>query len=159
MITKITFRVLSEHREKIKTIPIEHPKFKVIPASKFLGIDLPAISIESQVIEYLDNIDKAQLMIDNNWDLIIDYYPPKREKTCSEEIDEFLQFSEPYLQLFPTIRRPFSAVVYEAKDQLFGRKKSNDTKFKEVLDLISMCNKAAEGTIQMIINSTKKYIE
>lgn len=159
MVTKITFRVLSEHREKTQTIPIEHPEFKIIPASKFLGVQLPSISIELQVINYLDEIDKSQLMIDNNWDLIIDYYPPKREKTRSEEIDEFLQFSEPYLQLFPTIRRPFSAIVYEAKDQLFGRKKSNETKFKEVLDLISMCNKTAEGTLQMIINSTKKYIE
>ena len=89
MVTKITFRVLSEHEEKIKTIPIEHPEFKVILASKFLGVDLPAISIESQVIEYLDNIDKTQLMIDNNWDLIIDYYPLKEKKLVVKKLMNF----------------------------------------------------------------------
>jgi len=159
MITKITFKVLSNHEERTQTIPIEHPEFKEIPACKFLGVDIPKVSIESQVIDYLDEIDKSQLMIDNDWDFIIDYYPPKKRKTRSDEIEEFLQFSEPYLQLFPSIRRAFSAVVYEAKDTLFGRGKSNDTKFKETLDLISMCNKTAQGTLNMIINMNKKYLE
>lgn len=159
MTTKITFKVLSNHKERTQTIPIEHPEFKEIPAGKFLGVDIPEVSVESQIINYLDEIDKTQLMIENDWDLIIDYYPPKKKKTCSNEIEEFLQFSEPYLQLFPSIRRAFSAVTYESKDILFGRGKSNDTKFKEVLDLISMCNKAAQGTIDMIININKKYLE
>ena len=159
MVTNITFKVLSEHREKTKTIPIEHPEFKEIPASKFLGVDLPAISIEAQVIDYLDEIDKSQLMIDNDWDMIIDYYPVKKKKSIDEEIEEFLEFSEPYLQLYPDLRRSFGAIVYEYKDRLFGRRKSNESKFDEVLKLINICYKTASGTIDMILNSTQKYLE
>lgn len=156
MITNVTFEVLTNHKYVIQTIPIEHPEFEIIPAVNFQGTELPEISIEDQVICWLYEMDKSQLMEDNYWDLIIDFYilDIKNEE---EEIKEFLEYSSSFLS--SDLERPFSAVCSECKDLLFGQGKSNIEKFEMVMKLISMCNKISLGTLQMVINSTKKYIE
>lgn len=156
MTTNVTFEVLINHKYAIQTIPIEHPEFEVIPPVVFQGIELPETSIEEQVICWLCEQDKSQLMEDNDWDLIIDYYILDI-KSEEEEIKKFLEYSSPFLS--PDLERPFSAVCSECKDLLFGQGKSNLEKFEIVIKLINMCNKISLGTLQMIINSTKKYIE
>ena len=58
MKTKVIFRGLSDGRIVYRHIQIRH-NFSIIPETEFLGYKLPAQSVESQVIDYLDSIDKS----------------------------------------------------------------------------------------------------
>lgn len=150
MKTKITFKALKDGNVVYKNIDIEH-SFKVKPCEYFNGYKLPQESIESQVIDYLDEIDKTEIMQKNGFDIILDYYPYKKG-TKKNEIKDFLLFCEPYLQKFPNLRRPFSAIIHESQNTLFGKHKSNTTKIKEVLNGVSIANKAALGTLEALNN-------
>lgn len=153
--TIITFKALSDHRIIKKDIPIEH-SFQVIPPSVFAGVTLPATSIESQVIDYLDSIDKRDLMAEHDFDVILDYWP-KRTRKKRDEVAEFIEYCKPYIQRFPQLKRPFGAIISESKDVLFGKNKSNETKLKEVLNMVGISNKVAMGTfdvISRILNSS-----
>ena len=79
MVTVITFKAISERKIVHKNIAIEH-NFEEIPPIKFMGVELPATSVESQVIDMLDESDKSQIMIDYDFDIILDYYPKKPRK-------------------------------------------------------------------------------
>lgn len=147
MTTKIVFKAMSDGRIVHKTIPIEHPKFDVIPSDVFLGYELPAQSVQSQVIDYLDGIDKSDIMAKYGFDVILDYYP-KKHKVRKQRIDEvtgLIEYMRPIVELHPELQRPIEAIISEAKEELFGKGKSNETKAKEVLRMVSMSLKAATG--------------
>lgn len=146
--TIVTFKALRDGVVVYKNIPIYH-HFQELPAEDFNGIQLPATSVESQVIHHLDEIDKRDMMIQYDFDIIIDYFP-KKKRVKKNEIEEFVKFCKPYLDMYPYLIRPFNAVVSESKDILFGRGKSNEQKFKEALNLISVSLKAAEGAMNLI---------
>ena len=146
--TIVTFKALRNGVVVYKNIPIYH-HFQELPAEEFNGIQLPATSVESQVIHHLDEIDKRDMMIQYDFDIIIDYFP-KKKRGKKNEIEEFVKFCKPYLDMYPYLIRPFNAVVSESKDILFGKGKSNEQKFKEALNLISVSLKAAEGAMNLI---------
>lgn len=161
--TIITFKAITSDRRIVhKNIAIEH-EFDVIPAQKWHGIDLPPTSIEEQVMNQLDETDKSQIMLDYDFDLIIDYWPKKPRKKKADEIAEFMIFCEPIFEVRKDLRRPFEAIISEHKDKLFGKGKSNKTKFEEILNIYSMTMKAAEGALNMalkILNTpTPKLLE
>lgn len=152
MITKVCFKAISNHKIVRKTIPIEH-NFEVIPGEEFLGYKLPETSIESQVIDYLDVIDKSDIMLKYDFDMIIDYYIPKKKKKKRDEIIEFIKYLKPYIS--EDMYRPIEAIISEAKDILFGKSKSNETKAKELFIIYGIVNKSIKGTL----NSIEKVIE
>lgn len=149
MKTKVCFKALSNRKIVRKIIPIEH-NFRVIPEENFNGFILPKQSIESQVIDYLDSIDKSELMAKYNFDIIFDYYIPKKKKSKSSEIQEFIEYLSPYISI--ENNRSIRAVISEAKDILFGRGKSNETKAKELFVMLNIANKSIKGTIDVIEN-------
>ena len=69
MITPIKFKCLVHGKIKNIIIPIEHE----ITSPHYNGVIWE--SVESQVIDYLDGIDKRDIMIKYDIDVIIDYYP------------------------------------------------------------------------------------
>lgn len=147
METKITFKALDYDGKIVhKTIPIKHT-FKVKPEETFMGYTFSPQSIESQVIEYLDSMDKKELMQKYRFSVILDYYPQKKKKSKKEEFVTFMNF----LSEIITIDRSIEAVISESKDILFGKGKSNIQKAKEVLAMTSIAYKAAEGTLGMVI--------
>ena len=145
MKTKITFKGIDDRGKIIRrTIPIEH-NFTEQPAEEFMGVLLPPTSVEDQVIEYLDTIDKSDIMDKYGFYIILDYYPyVKRNK--KKEFEEFIQ----YLSAVMPIDRSVIAVVSEAKDVLFGKGKSNYTKAVELLNMQNIAFKAAGGMLEMI---------
>lgn len=153
MKTKIVFKGLSNGKVIRRTIPIEH-NFKEIPSGEFLGYMLPRQSVESQVIDYLDTIDKSEIMAKYNFDLILDYYIPKKKKSKDEEIAEFID----YLSKFVPIDRPIEAIISEAEDMLFGQGKSNKTKAIEVIKMLTIAYKASTGTMAMVSNMFKESL-
>lgn len=144
----VTFKVLSEGKIKYKNIPIEH-NFKEIPGFIFDGIEFPSTSIEEQVILMLDEMDKWELMVKNDWEIIFDYYI-KKKKDKKSELQLFIEFCQPYLNLYPTLVIPFEAIIKNSYNILFGKGKSNETKFKEVLNLIDVSFKSINGTLNML---------
>lgn len=147
MKTKVRFKALRRGAVVRRTLLIEHPDFNVVPSEIFNGYELPPIPIESQVIDYLDSIDKSDIMVQNDWDMILDYYP-YHKRNHRNEIKEFITFMQPYVDMFPELQRPFEAVMSEAKDVLFGRRKSNETKAKELLKMVDMSLRASRGTLE-----------
>lgn len=154
MKTPITFVAVRDRRTIYKTIKIEHD-FEVIPAMVFNGQTFPETSIERQVIDYLDSIDKTSLMEEHGFDLIIDYYPTKKRKFKQDEIREFLEFCTPFMQLHPELQVSFRAVVSECKDILFGCRKSHEKKLREVLSIIGVAHKVASSTMDMVLGMMK----
>lgn len=146
MKTIVTFKAIRKGKVLHRNIPISH-NFKEIPEVVFNGIQLPATSVEYQVMEYLDEIDKRDMMIKYDFDMILDYFPKKKKvkKNKIEEIEEFINFCKPYLDSHPDLIRPFDAVIYESQKVLFGKGKSNKQKFREALSLMNVALKAATG--------------
>lgn len=152
MVTKIVFKAISGGRVVHRTIPIEHPKIDVIPSDVFLGYELPPISIESQVIDYLDSIDKSDIMAQNDWDIILDYYPAKQRlrKKSVNEVADFIEYMRPLFESHPDLQIPIEAVIRVAYNELFGHRKSNFQKAKEVLKMAEMSYAAAIGAYKNI---------
>lgn len=153
MKTPITFKVLKEGKITCKTLQIKH-NFKVIPPLEYNGQIFPETPIDYQVMEWLDTVDKSEMMIAHGWDMIIDYYPARKRKTRDDEIKEFLEFAMPYIG--DSIKRQFSATVYESKDTLFGKGKTNFTKFKEVFNIMKITNMALGGFAEKLLNQIKQ---
>lgn len=148
MKTNITFKVLADHRIFRKTIPIEHNFVQY--TDSFDGYSW-VVTIEHQVMEMLDGMDKKEMMDKYGWDMIFDYYPtfPNRKKrSVQEEIDEFLMFVKPYIS--KDLIRQFSAVTYEAKEILFGKGKSHSVKLKEILTMMGISNKSIFSVLDFL---------
>ena len=148
MKTKITFKALRRGKVVYKKIPIEH-NFKKLPEEVFMGYSFPGQSVESQVIEYLDNIDKSEIMVKHDFDIILDYFIPKKKMSMTEEINSFVEYIKPLIT--PENQRQYQAIISEAKDILFGKGKSNKTKAIEVTKMLSMSYKAISGTLSSVI--------
>ena len=152
MITQVTFKALSGGRVVRKTIPIEHPDFDVIPSEVFLGYKLPSQSIPSQVIDYLDSVDKSDIMERYGFDIILDYYikKPRKRTERVDEVADFIEYMRPLVESHPDLQMPIEAVIRVAKDELFGHRKSNLQKAKEVLKMAEMSYCAAIGAYRNI---------
>ena len=152
METNITFKALQRGKVVRKTLSIEHPDYDIIPSEEFNGFKLPPISIESQVIDYLDNIDKSDIMAKYDWDIILDYYPSKQRISPmrGNEVADFIEYMRPLVELHPDLQMPIEAVIRVAKDELFGHRKSNLQKAKEVLKMAEMSYVAAIGAYKNI---------
>ena len=149
--TNVTFKALTDDRRLVhKTIPIHH-NFEVIPEQEFMSVMLPQTSVEYQVIHFLDEQDKSELMDKYGFSMIIDYYIKKKRKTKADEFEEFRKFLVPYFAMYPQLKRPFEAIISESKDTLFGNGKSNEKKLKEVINAHSMILKAVDGTLNLML--------
>lgn len=146
MKTYIKFEVLKDGKHLYETVAIEHT-FEEIPPSEFLGHQLPRQSIESQVIDYLDSIDKSQMMIEHSWDIIFDYEPDKQ----IDEVQELFDYLEPYVSQYPQLYKPIESIIYECKDILFGKGKDVGTKAHEVICILGITHKAFSSTIDMLL--------
>ena len=146
MVTKVVFKGIdSRGKLKHKTIGIKHD-FQVIPEEEFLGYTLPAQSVGSQIIDYLDTVDKSELMLKYDFLIILDYYLPKKRKTKQQEFEEFIE----YLSEIIPIDRSVEAIVMESWDVLFGKGKSNKQKALEVLNMRNIAFKVIGNTLNTI---------
>ena len=159
--TIVTFKAITSDRRLVhKNIPIFH-EFEEIPSTKFMGVDLPPTTVEEQVINFLDEQDKTELMDKYDFVLILDYYVAKRKerKTKEDEIKEFMDFTNKYIEPYQHLKRPFEAIISEFKDNLFGKRKTNEQKLKEVINIYDMTMKASNGTLEMVIKSLDKTLK
>lgn len=161
MVTVITFKAISERRVVHRNIPIEH-NFEEIPPTKFHGVELPPTSVESQVINMLDETDKSQIMVDYGFDIILDYYPKKPRKKKVDELKEFIEYCQEVVDKIPSFKIPLEAIISESKD-LFGKGKSNEAKLKEIIKRYDLIIKGVNGAFILMDNilasSLRRQIE
>ena len=110
MKTKIKFKAIRGGRIVYKTIPIEHPKFEPSPPIVFDGVQLPETPIEHQIMEYLDEIDKSDIMVKYDFDVILDYWIPKK-RAKANEIEEFFAYMQPLVDASPDLRVPLERII------------------------------------------------
>ena len=158
MITKIKFKAIRGGRIVYKTIPIEHPKFEPSPPIVFDGVQLSETPIEYKIMEYLDEIDKSDIMVKYDFDIILDYWIPKK-KAKANEIEEFFAYMQPLVDVNPDLRVPLEKIISESRSVLFGKGKSHKTKAIEVVNMLKISYKVANGVMDMVLNIFKKVEE
>lgn len=158
MTTKVKFKAIRGGRIVYKTIPIEHPKFEPSPPIVFDDVQLPETPIEYKIMEYLDKIDKSDIMVKYDFDVIIDYWIPKK-KAKVNEIEEFFAYMQPLVDASPDLRVPLEKIISESKGVLFGKGKSHRTKAIEVVNMLKTSYKVANGVMGMVLNILKKSEE
>lgn len=158
MITKIKFKAIRDGRIVYKTIPIEHPKFEPSPPIVFDGVQLPETPIEYKIMEYLDEIDKSDIMVKYDFDVILDYWIPKK-RAKANEIEEFFAYMQPLVDASPDLRVPLEKIISESRSVLFGKGKSHKTKAIEVMNMLNISYKVANGVMDMALNILKKSEE
>lgn len=73
MKSQVEFKVLRRGEQELVVLTIEHPDFIHIPQKTVNGICYNEVSVVDQLYEYLDNIDKYEIMIENDFHTILDY--------------------------------------------------------------------------------------
>ncbi len=154
MKTKVKFKAIRDGRIVYKTIPIEHPKFEPSPPIVFDGVEFPETPIEYKIMEYLDEIDKSDIMVKYDFDVILDYWIPKK-KAKANEIEEFFAYMQPLVDVNPDLRVPLEKIISESKDVLFGKGKSHRTKAIEVINMLKISYKVANGVTDMLLDKFK----
>lgn len=158
MTTKVKFKAIRGGRIVYKTIPIEHPKFEPSPPIVFDGVQFPETPIEYKIMEYLDEIDKSDIMVKYDFDVILDYWIPKK-KDKANEIEEFFAYMQPLVDVSPDLRVPLEKIISESKSILFGKGKSHKTKAIEVVNMLKISYKVANGVMGMVLNILKNKEE
>lgn len=118
-------------------IPIEHN----ITAPKKVGDRWE--SIESQVIDYLDSIDKWDLMVKYDIDMILDYIP------YHNEVEEFGKFCYNFCWDEVFISK-IGAVANVMKKELFGKGYSNKRKLEIILSAMNFGYRITENVLKQL---------
>lgn len=158
MKTKVKFKAIRDGQIVYKTIPIEHPNFEPSPPIVFDGVQLPETPIEYKIMEYLDEIDKSDIMVKYDFDVILDYWVPKK-KAKANEIEEFFAYMQPLVDASPDLRVPLEKIISESRSVLFGKGKSHKTKAIEVVNMLKISYKVANGVMDMVLDVLKKSEE
>lgn len=141
---KIKFKALSYQGKVILfTKEFDCPDFKVIPANKIGDLELTETSIESQVIDWLDEQDKTDLMIEKDLGVIIDYWIPKKNKSKLTIVD-YLKSAN----LSEQLTLDLIAVYKEIKPLLKG--KSIETQIKILFSHINIAYQSSSAAYQRI---------
>lgn len=151
METKIKFKCLIRGKIKNIIIPIEHN----ITSPNYNGIRWE--SIEEQVIDYLDDIDKRDIMIKYDIDVIIDYYPYIRKKK-KNEIDEFFKFCQNVGFDEDTILR-IGAVANSMRNVIFGKGYSNYKKAEILLSSLKFGMEFTSKILDKIMDDNNMMID
>jgi len=150
MITKIKFKCISRGGVRNIVIPIEHN----ITAPKKVGDRWE--SIESQVIDYLDSIDKWDLMVKYDIDMILDYVPYHKRNKGRNEVEEFRKFCYKFCCDEVFIAK-IGAVANVMKKELFGKGYSNIRKLEIILSAMDFGFRMADNILKKLNEDLNKY--
>ena len=149
MITKVKFKCISRGGVRNIVIPIEHN----ITAPKKVGDRWE--SIESQVIDYLDSIDKWDLMVKYDIDMILDYVPYHKRNKGRNEVEEFRKFCYKFCCDEVFIAK-IGAVANVMKKELFGKGYSNKRKLEIILSAMDFGYRMADNILKKLNEDLNK---
>lgn len=97
-------------------------------------------------------------MVKYDFDVILDYWIPKK-KAKVNEIEEFFAYMQPLVDASPDLRVPLERIISESKSILFGKGKSHKTKAIEVMNMLNISYKVANGVMDKVLNILKEEKE
>lgn len=161
--SKVMFIYINSYRRKQrKVIDIDMPKFKEQIVPGFNG----SISVEEQIMEYLDTIDKSDIMAKYDMYEIITYFPYKKKKKRMSEKESFFNFLNTQKVVYNLDEKTMADIVAyaSASKTLFGHRKSNEQKIQEIADNLTIFAKVRDNMLNMIfekfnLNTLKKHLK
>lgn len=157
--SKIMFIYINSFRRKQrKVIDIDMPEFKEQIVPGFDG----SISINEQIMEYLDTIDKSDIMAKYDMYEIITYFPYEKKKRISEK-ESFFNFLSTLKAVYNLDEKTMTDIVAyaSASKTIFGHRKSNEQKIQEIADNLTIFAKVRDNMLNTIfekfnLNTLKK---
>lgn len=157
--SKVMFIYIDCYRRKMrKIINMDMPSFKEQIVSGFDG----SISVEEQIMEYLDTIDKSDIMAKYDMYEIITYFPYKKKERISEK-ESFFNFLSTQKVVYNLDEKTMADIVAYASTSktLFGHRKSNEQKIQEIADNLTIFAKVRDNILNTIfeilnLNTLKK---
>lgn len=139
-------------------INMDTPKFKEQIVQGFDG----SISVEEQIMEYLDELDKSDIMAKYYMYEIITYFPYEKKKRISEK-ESFFNFLNTQKVVYNLDEKTMADIVAyaSASKTLFGHRKSNEQKIQEIADNLTIFAKVRDNMLNTIfekfnLNTLKK---
>ena len=161
MKSQVEFKVLRRGEQNLVVLTIEHPDFIHIPQKTVNGICYNEVSVVDQIYEYLDNIDKHDIMVENDFHIILDYRVVEVD-VDTEYYNEFTDFKK-YVKAFVkhyNIEEHVRFVMKSYYDTLFNCGKSHVQKLKEILTIITTAQGYTGQVLDHIIdNLNEDYIK
>lgn len=150
MFSVVRFDCEIEHKRTNAYITIEHPDF----------VGRKYNPVRGQVMDWLDCIDKHQLMIENNIDFIFDYDVVVSDVESDYvycEAEEFLKYIYPIAKNENCVNM-IGFVIENSKDILFGRGLSNYEKAYIALNIMNTSLRASSVVLDSIMEKNQKRI-
>jgi hypothetical protein len=100
---RVKFKAITYRGDVVnKTVKVDGPEFKEYSeALKINGKEYSFnVTIEDQLIDWLDTTDKTEIMAQNNWYTILDYKVPIKvvKQTKAEKLEEFKSIVDTYFK-------------------------------------------------------------
>lgn len=157
---KIRFQYIDEdtHRKKTRVFSYMFPDFKETIVN--VNGHMFPITVEEQMMEYLDTTDKWDFMVKNRMLTILDYDIYTKKERVSEK-DSFLEFLHKYYkEIGLTDEDVVSVVQYASMSKtVFGKRKSNWQKLNEIIDGLRLSYKAQSAVLSRLSEEFKKNHE
>ena len=154
MKSQVEFKVLRRGEQELVVLTIEHPEFTHKPQMTINGICYNEVSVMDQIYEYLDNIDKHDIMVENDFNIILDYRVVEVDVN-TEYYNEFTDFKK-YVKAFVkhyNIEEHVRFVMKSYYDTLFNNGKSHVQKLKEILTIITTSQRYKRQVLDHIIDN------
>ncbi len=151
MFSVVRFDCEIDHKRTIAYITVEHPDF--VAREKYYPI-------RAQVMDWLDCIDKHQLMVENFIDYIFDYDVVVTDVESDYvycEAEDFLKYIYPIAKSENCVNM-IGFVIENSKDILFGRGLSNYEKAYIALDIMNTSLRASSVVLDSIMEKNQKRI-
>lgn len=154
MKSQVEFQVLRNGKQESVVLTIEHPDFSYIPSKIVNGISYDEIKVLDQLYEYLDAIDKHNIMIENDFYLILDYRVVKVDVDTDyyNEVEDFVKYAKKFVKRY-NIEGQVGFVMNKCCDTLFNCGKSHFQKLKEILTIITTSQSYTKQILGHIIDN------
>lgn len=150
MFSVVRFDCEIDHKRTIAYITIEHPDF----------VGRKYNPVRGQVMDWLDCIDKHQLMVENNIDFIFDYDVVVADVESDYvycEAEEFLKYIYPIAKNENCVNM-IGFVIENSKDILFGRGLSNYEKAYIAINIMNTSLRASSEVLDSLMEKNQTRI-
>lgn len=154
MKSQVEFKVLRRGEQELVVLTIEHPDFIHIPQKTVNGICYNEVSVVDQLYEYLDNIDKYEIMIENDFHTILDYRVVEVDVDTEyyDELTDFVKHVKAFVNHY-NIEGQVGFVIKSCYDTLFNCGKSHIQKLKEILTIITTSQRYTGQVLDHIMDN------
>lgn len=159
MKSHVEFKVLRRGNQELVVLTIEHPDFNHIPQMTVNGVYYNEVSVDEQIYKYLYKIDMHEIMVENDFHIILDYRVVDVDVDTEyyNELTDFVKYVKTFVKHY-NIEEHVRFVMKSYYDSLFNCGKSHIQKLKEILTIISQRYKR-QVLVHIIDNLDEDFIK